>query len=147
MMKVIAIILFCVGAALAFFAFLNFIFSVMISRPAKTAKAIGFLSESKTRKNVVLRGRKGKFIGFLKFFTKTKYRFTVRGKSYIARGEHYGPRGDSKPTEEVTYLKACPRICYAGTGSGDLRFLVNGFVLVFVAALCVAFGIVFLKFI
>jgi hypothetical protein len=113
----VRIFLFSIAAINAIFAFRALIKYLLFRNPDSLDFTGGFLTEAKHKKNAPVYGTVGRggpivITDRIKHLTRTKYRYNVKNKSYIAKGEHYGRRRESARIAKIVYNKRFPFVSY-----------------------------------
>lgn len=115
-MHILKIILLCTGILLAPAAGVCFWLSYLLEHSSSaTGEARARLVERSHRKNVKIygktyRGILPRQVYFLKDLCKGVYEYTVDGKTYRIKENHYGPPAEQPLMLTVIYLRRCPKI-------------------------------------
>lgn len=115
-MQLLKIILLCAGILLAPAAGVCFWLSYLLEHSSSATREVrARLVERSHRKNVKIygktyRGTLPRQVYFLKDLCKGVYEYTVDGKTYRIKENHYGPPAEQLLMLTVIYLRRCPKI-------------------------------------
>ncbi len=115
-MQILKIILLCAGVLLALAAGVCFWLSYLLEHSSSaTGEVRARLVERSHRKNVKIYGKTyhgtlPRQVYFLKDLCKGVYEYTVDGKTYRIKENHYGPPREQPLMLTVIYLQRFPRI-------------------------------------
>ena len=139
-------ILFLLGGAVCLVTGVVFLVVAYIfhRRPELTSKTGADLMEATYKENVTRYGRRGSTL-FLRHLTKAIYVFTVRGKDYTVRDEHYGTRKQTPRIIPIVYITKFPCFHYKNDGIADDMHLLFSLVLVTVAGFAIYGGVEILQ--